>query len=722
MSKRILASTVSVVALAVCASAHAQQGSSAVPSNAPGGISEASANPVEGQLPELVVTAERRTVSLQKSSVAATVLTGDDLVKKGVVTVDQLQFVSPNLTVTDFGQGNLFNIRGIGKSEGSSTVQSGVVTYRDGVATFPGYFQSEPYYDIANVEVLRGPQGTFAGQNATGGAVFITEANPTLNGVHGYAQGQYGNYADRALQGAINVPLSSTLALRVAANSEYRDSFYTIAGPYTGSTPGKLRSNSIRGSLLWKPTDKFQLLLKADYNNIDMGGIPADPATSTEDLFHIGNNAYNHFTDKFGRIVLNMSYTLDNGIALKSITGYQKGVTIAALDADGTNGAFPYGTFTFRDRGDESIWSQEFNIVSPDTGPLTWVLGAYFQRDTTVFPPGTFIEGQPPGVFDITLEGTNPKTAEAGFGQVSYKITPALQLQVGLRYTHSTQRNDDVSAIPEYFLSIEQHASESDSKLTGKVALNWTIDPDNFVYAFAATGHKAGGINGPNIAFVPPALFKPEDVTDYELGWKSTQLNGHLRTQLGGFYSRYRNFQVTIQDPAVPSISELYNVPTPTTIYGVEATAQAVFGDLAFDVGASYLHSSLGVFSATDPRTLGAPATVLTGRPTSYAPAFTANFGAQYAFHLSGGFTLTPRIDYSHTDREWATLFQNTAAGDHLPARDLVNTEVNLDRDGWVLTAYSTNVGDQHYVAAVGSGLRYAGAPRQYGIRVRKSF
>lgn len=715
MYKRILAASASLAAMAFCASAHAEQAT-------PGAPASASATSGGDQIQELVVTAERRTVNLQKSSVAATVLTGQDLVKKGVVTVDQLQFVSPNLTVTDFGQGNLFNIRGIGKSEGSSTVQSGVVTYRDGVATFPGYFQSEPYYDIANVEVLRGPQGTFAGQNATGGAVFITEQNPTLDGAHGYAQGQYGNYADRALQGAINVPLSDTLALRVATNNEYRDSFYTITGPYTGSTPGKLRENSVRGSLLWKPTDKFQLLLKADYSNIDMGGIPADPATSTEDLFHIGNNAYNHFSDKFGRVVLNMSYTLDNGIALKSITGYQKGVTIAALDADGTNGAFPYGVFTFKDRGDESIWSQEFNIISPDTGPLTWVLGAYYQKDTTVFPPGTFSSGSPPGIFDVTLEGANPKTAAAGFGQVSYKITPALQIQVGLRYTHSTQRNDDVSAIPEYFLSIEQHASESDSKLTGKVALNWTIDTDNFAYAFAATGHKAGGINGPNIAFVPPTLFAPEDVTDYEIGWKSTQMNGHLRTQLGGFYSRYKNFQVTIQDPAVPSISELYNVPSPTTIYGVEASAQAVFGDLSFDVGASYLHSSLGTFSATDPRTLGAPATVLTGRPTSYAPAFTANFGAQYAFHLAPEWTLTPRIDYSHTDREWATLFQNAAAGDHLPARDLVNAEVNLEHQGWLLTAYSTNVGDQHYVAAVSSTLRYAGAPRQYGIRVRKSF
>ena len=365
MGQRLFLATVSVAALAISSVAHAQQTpvqAVAVPSatQAPAVANTATQ--------DVVITAERRSVNLQKSAIAATVLTGSDLLKKGVVTVDQLQFVTPNLTVQNFGQGNLFNIRGIGKADGSSSVSVGVITYRDGVATFPGYFQDEPYYDIANVQVLRGPQGTFAGQNATGGAVFVTEADPNFGGFHGYLQGQYGNYNDAGLQGAVNIPISDTLALRVAANSEYRDSFYTITGPHTGD-PGRLQSNSVRASLLWAPTDSLKVLLKADYNDINSGGYAADPPTATNDLFHITNNAHNEARDVFDRLVLTVSYVLPDGITLKSISGYQKGTTTLATDYDGTSAA----NLTLTDRGNEQIYSQEFNIISPNTGPLTWV-------------------------------------------------------------------------------------------------------------------------------------------------------------------------------------------------------------------------------------------------------------------------------------------------------------------------------------------------------------
>ena len=136
-----------------------------------------------------MVTAERRRTNLQTTPIAATVMTGDKVAASGVTIVDQLQFISPSATVNNFGQGIDFNIRGIGKAEHNTQTTTGVITYRDGVATFPGYFTAEPYYDIASVEILRGPQGTFVGQNATGGAVFVTSQDPVINGGHtGYFQ------------------------------------------------------------------------------------------------------------------------------------------------------------------------------------------------------------------------------------------------------------------------------------------------------------------------------------------------------------------------------------------------------------------------------------------------------------------------------------------------------------------------------------------------------
>jgi iron complex outermembrane receptor protein len=678
----------------------------------------------------VVVTAERRATNLQDTAIAASVLSGADLVKKGVTSVDQLQSVMPSVSVQNFGQGNDFNVRGIGKGEQNSATLVGVVTYRDGVATFPGYFQDEPFYDIASLEVLRGPQGTFAGQNATGGAVFITEVNPNFDGVNGYVQGQYGNYNDVGVQGAVNIPLDDTLALRVAFNDEYRDSFYKVAGPFTGN-PGRLKSTSARVSLLWEPVTELKVLFKTDFNYVDLGGVPADPVNTPEDPFHITSNAHHTYFDRFVRSVLDVSYQFGGGITLHSISGYQLGRTAFKADLDGTS-LLP---LTFEDGADEEIYAQEFNLVSPDTGPLTWVAGVYYSSDKLTFPGTAFDIGLPKGTLDEILTGTNPKQTEAVFAQASYDLPAGFQLQVGARYTDFRTSNHAFEIIPQFFLTIPDNQAEHDSRLTGKIALNWKINPDNFLYAFVATGHKGGGLNTPSLTtFQLQPLFKPENVTDYEAGWKSTFLDGQVRTQIGGYYNQYENFQVSIGNPLSPVSALEVNVPSTSKIYGMEAQADAAFGALSFDFGVSWLHSDLGTFFAVDPRAaaLGAcnpktgPVTAsclnLTGNSQVYAPTFTFNVGAQYVFDLGSGDTLTPRANFGHVGEQWATLFENIGRGDLLTERNLLSAQLSYETGEWDFTAYGTNLTDQHYISAINSGLRYEGAPRQYGLRLTKTF
>jgi iron complex outermembrane receptor protein len=702
-----------------CGAAHAQE--QAQPAQATAAYAD------DNQVQEVVVTAERRTTNLQTTPVAATVLSGADLDKKGVNAVDQLQFVSPSVTLQNYGQGNSFNIRGIGKSETNSTVTVGVITYRDGVATFPGYFQSEPYYDLASVEILRGPQGTFAGQNATGGAVVITEQNPIFNRTGGFLEGSYGNYNNARMRGAVNLPISDTFAARVAFNSEYRDSFHTITGPYSGD-PGRLQSNSVRLSLLWQPTDALTVSFKTDYNYINMGGYPADPVTAKNDRFHITNNAYNSAVDEFSRTVLNVNYKFANGLTLRSVTGYQKGNTSEDIDSDGTS----LLSNTFTDSVGSEIISQEFNLISPDTDRFKWLVGAYFQRNHMSFPHGTFITHTP--AYDITLEGTNNQNTAAVFGQVSYSLTPALELQVGARYSNSKSDNDGLSTIPQLGVYLAQKDSQSDDKVTGKIALNWTMNDRNFIYGFVATGHKAGGLNGVNLTPLAPRKIDPEDVTDLELGWKAKWFDGHLRTQVGGYYNIYKNFQVTIADPAQPGLNSILNVASDTTLMGLEASGQAVFGPLSFDFGGSVSHSELGKFFAKDARVgatapcnattgpVGGGCTELTGNAQTYAPSLSFNGGVQYVFSVWNGATLTPRVDYAHIGGAWATLFQNRLLGDRLSPRDIVNMQLIYERDSWRLTAYATNLTDLSYTSGINSGRRVAGAPRQYGVRLRKDF
>jgi len=711
---------------------------------------------------DVVVTAERRTVNLQRTALPATVLSGQQLAAKGVTVVDQLQFIAPDVTIDNFGQGVDFDIRGIGKGEHNSQTTPGVITYRDGVPTFPGYITEEPYYDISGIEVLRGPQGTFAGQNAIGGAVFVNTQNPVIGGGYdGYVQGQVGNYNDVGLQGAVNLPINDTLAARVSFYGERRDSFYSLhapsGGPYIGPS-GDLAWGAVRVGFEWKPTDRLTVLFKTDADFLDNGAYPADPYTDrfrfapgtttpnpffTNSLFKIPAQGDQMAEDKFVRSTLRIDYVFNDGVTLRSVSGYQLGNTAYKADLyGGVNAAGPFAglitgqNFTFVDNVDETIWSEELDLISPNKGPITWIVGAFAQSDLYDFlqpAKQNFVIGEPPGSLatEYILAGTNPESDLSAFGQVSINLPAGFQLQFGGRYSATTTKND--VNITQFGLPLADHQSANANNFSYKATLNWTVNANNFLYAFIATGFKPGGLNVP-VGLGLPAPFIPETVTDYEAGWKSSFLGGHIHTQIDGFYDDFRNFQVIVGYPAFPVFGFELNDPNPTKIYGFEAEAQAVFGNLSLDGSIGVMRSQLGTFFATDPRiasvlpcnpTTG-PASIscfnLSGHSQTYAPDFTANIGIQYVFDLPDGDTLTPRFNYGYVAQQWATLFENTALGDRLAARNIVNAQLAWAHHGFVVTLYATNLTNDQYVAALNSNLDFAGPPRQFGIRFLKGF
>src|SRR5574337_47238 len=413
-------------------------------------------------LPTVTVTAEYREVPLQTAAVSATVLSGDDLSKLGVDVVDQLQFVAPSTTINNFGLGTDFNIRGIGKGEHNTQTTTGVITYYDGVATFPGFATQGPFYDINSVQILRGPQGTFGGQNAIGGALLVTTNDPVIDGGHhGYIQGQLGNYSDTGVQGAINLPISSTLAARVAFYGDNRGSFYDIAGPWTG-TNARQRIRSGRVGLLWTPTDAWSVLFKTEYDHLDMGADPADPVNSPNDMFDITSNAEQKFLVRFMRSTLQANYKFANGVEFRSITGYQKNNIANKADLDGTD----IGINTFETNSYETIKSQEFNLFSP---------GSPFN--------------------EYRLHGTTPKRDSALFAHATYELTDDLKIEAGGRYTRSKATND--ITIIQFGTTLPDQETVKFKNFSGKVSLNWTLNDKNFLYAFVATGFKPGGLNAP---------------------------------------------------------------------------------------------------------------------------------------------------------------------------------------------------------------------------------
>lgn len=717
---------------------------------------------------EIVVTAQRRNENAMTTAVSASVLSGTDLEHKGVANVDALQFAMPSVVVNNFGQGNDFNVRGIGKAEHNTQTTTGVIIYRDGVPTFPGYIQGEPYYDIANIQVLRGPQGTIVGQNATGGAVFVNTNDPIIGGgVHGYVQANYGNYNDAGAQGAINLPLGDTFAIRLSAYGERRDGFFNIKGPagakYTSGN-GDLRMAAGRLSLLWKPSDNFSILSKTDVGYMDFGGYPATPYWQTmktlpngaanpryADIFNITANAPNESRDKFVRSILRLEYDTDSGIKFRSITSYQNAGTRYGTDLDGTSSDFVSpisGTATnsyFFDDVREKQVSQEFDIISPDHQRFTWLLGASGLWNDYTFPAPydrfdinlcyPFTSAQAPACH-YQLKGTNPERSLAVFGQLGFNITNNLKLEVGGRYTASRSINH--VDVMQYGAYIRDDQTVKSDNFSYKVSLGWKISPDQYLYGFIATGFRPGGLNVP-VGLGTPAPFEPEKVTSYEGGWKANFAGGHVRTTIDGFYNDYRNFQVIIGYPSYPTFGIELNVPHSTKIYGFEAEAEFHFGGFSLDTGINVLHSEIGQFFAVDPRLTaglgyaGPPCAPLTGpaggfcvnlggRQQTYAPNFTFNIGAQYEIAVGDNDKITPRVNYGHVGAQWATLFENPALGDRLTERNIVNAQLEWKHSSWTLTAYSTNLTNQHYAGALNSGLYFAGPPRQYGIKLLKIF
>jgi iron complex outermembrane recepter protein len=699
-------------------------------------------------LEEIVVTAQRRTTDVQTTSIPVTVLSGDDLKKKGIQNVDDLMFTTPSLNVQDSGSGALINIRGIGKSDFGQQVPGGVLVYRDGAPVAPGgILTDEPYYDIASVEVLRGPQGTFAGENSTGGAIFIKEVDASItDGVGGWVEGQYGNYNDVRVRGALNLPLGDTLAVRFAVNGENRDTFWNVTGPYTGN-PGKHHEADGRFSLLWQPSDAFKAVLKLDYNYIDHGGIPANVYTgSTANLFNVNLDGYLRGLENQLRTVLQLNYTFADGINLRSISSYQQGQTRDAMDVDGT--ANPRIAEIFQTDEVDRTLSQEFNLISPDAGPLTWVLGVTYLQDIVSQPSGpsgseTFLSVAPGSspTHGLGLAGNyRAKKQNWGvFGQGTYSITDALKLEVGARYSRTSFIMDNttvalLNGVPFLGENIRGD-EEKDSRVTGKIGLDYILNPQNFLYGFVATGHKGGGLNGvgtllpvppgqPPVttpaADLPPA-FLPEEVTDYEIGWKGNYLNGHLRTQLGAFYNQYRNFQVALYEPNLQAGFNT-NVPGTTRIDGLEAQMQGQFGDFSFDLGTSYLESVFGNFFAVDSRHLVAGEQNLTGKQQPNAPRWTAQVGLQYLIHMAGSDSLASRLDYGMISSRWATVFE-VRPTDHLATQSLLNGQLTYRHRQWDVALYGTNILNRRYVAALVEGnLGLAGPPRQFGLRVSRSF
>ena len=700
----------------------------------------------------IIVTAQRREENLQDIPIAATALSGDSLDAKAVQNVEDLQYAAPSVSITDQGLTQSVNIRGIGIASGSPAVANGVATYLDGVFQ-PPILTSSSFFDVATIEVLRGPQGTLVGSNSTGGAIFVNTVNPSTDRVKGYAKAHYGSYDAVGMEGAVNLPVSDTLAFRVAGLTQWRDSYYEDLGPFDNN-PDSLDEQAVRLGAMWEP-GAFRALGKVEWIDKNTGGYAYRPIEATafenartDDIRELAYNAPTLNHERAINSSLELRYELASGIELRSVTGYTNKRINNLYDNDAAMMPSTIDpTASFNQVQDQFVRerqvTQEFNIISPTDGVFNWIVGGYYQKnkiDVIIETRSGDIVGDPTDIINY-----QDKLTLGAFAQLGYYLTPALELQVGGRYSHYKVESTGSVTIgsegpvfgPDGLVVADLAGDHQDGRATGKVALNWTVNDDNLIYVFAARGYKPGGANNAT------SEFGPETVWDYEIGWKANLFDNHLRTQVGGFYMDYSDFQFDAIDPTTGQAG-VVNISN-ATIKGFEVQAQAVFGGFSLDGGVAYVDSSLDPVTIVNSRALpnigqlgpqcppGTPSSppacfdygpflaTAGGGPNLFSPKWSYNAGAQYEFLLDGDVSLTPRINYAYVGSRWTNLFYNPQL-DLLRSRGLLSAMLTLRYNDWTIEAYGTNLTDKEYVSGQSGNNEFYGAPREFGVRASVRF
>jgi iron complex outermembrane receptor protein len=683
-------------------------------------------------LQEIVVTAERRSANVQKTAISITASTGEELRAKGQTTLESTLSDTPAVTVMATPQGGQVFVRGVGSQGDSNYVDPAVSLSLDGVYSGRAERVFSSLYDVHRVEVLRGPQGTLYGRNATGGSVNVLTNNPGGR-LEGGANLQLGNYNLAHLDGFVNLPLDEQWSLRVAAMREKRDGYFSNGGRASDLTAGRMK-------LLFKPNADVSLLATVDsFDSEGTGATTVPRAFSGGPPFFNWKTDYSdpwqvdplHPADVQRTRFTTASVQADIQTALGTLTVQpalvrSKRLTqtdlVAGIAVPGTTLPLP-----------ETVWQEtqktlEVRLASPARSAAQWVVGAYWfdaQNEQT---------GVPPSYPTPTWEsyGTRvPNTSQALFGQLTLPVAQDLRATAGLRYTRDEKTTDygvrstsawGGAAYDSGMLSV----TNAYSALTGKLGLEFDLARQNLLYAQVATGYKAGGFG----ISVPPKPFEPEHLTAFELGSKNRFLDNTLQLNAELFHYRYRNYQVMYADSAAPS-----PIPGDTSAsfmqYVVNAGAGKISGvdlesrwrvaaDTELKAAFTYTDAHYGNFAVADLQNMNGARVVGT-------PRWTVSLGAEQHWDLAGG-TLTAGFNTRFSDGYTVSL-NNAMPGGNLNGQQagFHKTDLRLSwapaDERWSLALWARNLENEAQTTQVlPFGRAQITDPRTFGLNLGVKF
>ncbi|WP_192876297.1 TonB-dependent receptor [Rhizorhabdus dicambivorans] len=691
---------------------------------------------------DIVVTAQKRSESIQKVPISLAAISGEGLAEKQVNNVDALAATVPGLTFGYYGGNARIAIRGVGfDSIGQGT--EGRVTYHvDGIYFARPSSTSGTFFDVERIEVLRGPQGTLYGRNATGGSINVITRAPT-DTLEGYGRVTLGNYATVITEGAVSGPLSDTVSARIAFMTNNHDGYGKNI--ITGTDIDDARNQSVRASLSFKPSESFKLDLTADYarRNDHNNGLhyfgqsnPAVPlagrrfggivATDVRDIsseFDPRNKA------EFAGGRANMEFDF-GAVTFRSITGYRYADSQNVVDIDLTNIAL--GPTDFHETGKE--FTQELQLTGT-LGDSKWIVGGYFFDEKIkgggIIPFNALNLGGP----NLQLQGYEAFSdlhtrAYAAFGQIDIAVSDKLTFTLGGRYGWERQNINTWLQLDfsrpyspnnppiKLFTVID---SKSWDAFTPKAGVQYQFAPSFMGYATVSKGFKSGGYNGGSTQ--PP--FNPETVWAYEAGVKAS-LPGGGRFNLSGFYYDYRNMQVSITEATTITIENAAS----STLYGGEVEVNYPLTDQFWlDFSGAYLYSKFNDYTSEDPSFPLNPPRDLNGNRLVQAPRFSIVAGAEYRTDLSFG-SMTLRGEVNWVGKTYFTAYNNET--DAQPRYAKANAYLNIESSDkkWVGSLFMKNITNKNVrtsgvVTAALFGSPSVGSlqpPRTFGGSVQFNF
>lgn len=685
----------------------------------------------ESLIEDIVVTATRREARLQDVPVAVTAITGDSLAAADVSTLRTLTQIVPGF----IGSRNMgvFQpvVRGVGSTGISIGDEPNIATYVDGVYQPESAANWIDLVEVERVEVLRGPQGTTFGRNATGGLINVITPDPSFD-FRGKASARVGRMRNDAgdydARFYVTGPLSDNVAVDLA--SLYRKNEGYIKDLVRGGGLGDQQVIDVRSKLLLRPEDNIKIVLTGEFFDQDSTTNSPQPLNG-QTLGRsfpgaiIPTDAWQASLTRVPRLDLRrwtaaLHASIDLGsVNLESTSGFLNLRWFQETDGDASNidiSNFPADFFV-------ESGSSELKLSSANPGPFQWLLGGYFYQFGGHAVLAPFSTRTPPSpLVGPFLQPELAGRSFAGFADGTYEVAAGFFVNLGGRYT--TEKRDFTQVLAG--TTVVDDVDVTFNKFNYKVGLRYEISPRTSVYAMHSTAFKSGVYNMAATASTP---VRPEEIEAYEAGLKSDPLPW-LRVNLAAYYYDYQNLQ--LQAKAANSPAYILQNAANAEIYGGELeTFVSVLDGLKLRAALAYTHARYQDFTAAQgfiPLSDGSNQVVTvdaSGNVMTRAPKWSGNVGADYTGELGGG-ELGASANVSFSSRVYYDFLNLKSFSQ--PSYALANASVSWtpSSENWKASLWVTNLTNEKVLQTVRPGAfstdGFYEQPRKIGVSFEVRF